>query len=340
MAARDTKKNTTDDNGEGAPPKRQVSMLQIWFEEAWEGWLKSVGSILLLAAAFALYKFDLVGEGLSGAALVLAVIGGSLGSTALPAWPLVRTSTQKGLFVAVLAVAALATGYPAMRAAVPARALGTAKLTTAQSTVTVHTGSDGPYELAVGGSFKQATGEAEVTYTIRALGANSTSDEVSGSLSRSQVRVRTSRRGGTTTTTQERTENAHRLAKVRGGDITFSSEGIDEQLADGLLLDVRPGGLNPILFIILGALALLGALGLDARLTDQKGKIKSYLAVGVGICFVFALRFPEIATPHSLVRPAIDALLVGAAAGGLGGWMLGALGRVFFGPKIVKKARK
>src|SRR5678815_6021318 len=100
-------------------PKKQRSAVVMWIEDQWEGWLKSVGSIILFAIAYVLYKFDLVSEGLAGAGFVLAVIGGSLGSVALPAWPMVKSQFQKTLFVAVIAVAAIVTGYPAMRAAIP-----------------------------------------------------------------------------------------------------------------------------------------------------------------------------------------------------------------------------
>lgn len=156
-------------------------------------------------------------------------------------------------------------------------------------------------------------------------------------MSRSQARVRTSRRGGTSTMVIERTENQHRMPSVRGPDVTFTTDGIDEQLAEGLILDVRPAGPNPILFIILGVLALLAALFLDAKLVDPKRKVKTYLTVGVAIPFVFALRFPDVATPHSLVKPGVEALIIGLAVGGLGGWVLGALAKIMFGAKPAKK---
>jgi hypothetical protein len=328
--------NDKDDDEAPAPePKKMRSAVVMWMEDQWEGWLKSVATIILFAIAYVLYKFDLVGEGFAGAALVLAVVGGSLGSVALPAWPMVRSPAQRYLLIGVVTIAALSSGYPALRAAVPPTALGQTKLTMAQPTSTLKVAGDGPYEIAVGGAFKQAGGEAEVSYTIKVTGNGS--DEVSGSIKRSTQRVRTSRRGGTTTTVVEHSENVHRLGDVRGSDLSFSAEGVDDQLADGLTVDVRPAGPNPLLFIILGVLAILGSLVLDARLVDQKGKTKGYIAVAVALCFVFGLDFPTIATPHSLVRPAIDSLIKALALGALPGWLLGALARVWFGPKIKKK---
>ena len=45
---------------------------------------------------------------------------------------------------------------------------------------------------------------------------------------------------------------------------------------------LRPGGLDPVVFIVLGALAILMALVLDTRLVDLKGKQKSYLTAAHG----------------------------------------------------------
>jgi hypothetical protein len=324
-----------DREEEDEAPKKQRSALVMWIEDQWEGWLKSVGSIILFAIAYVLYKFDLVGEGLAGAGLVLAIIGGSFGSVVLPAWPMVRSPAQRYLLIAVVAVSALASGYPSMRAAVPPKALAEVHLTTAQPSAKVTVQGDGPYELAVGGSFKQQGGEAEAGYTIKVTGNGE--DEVSGSLKRSLQRVRTSRRGGTSTTVVEHTENTHRAEHVRGSELTLTADGVDEQLADGLLVDVRQAGPNPLIFVILGLLAILGALALDSRLVDQKGKTKGYIAVAAGLSYAFGLYFPTVATPHSLVRPAVESLVFALGVGALPGWILGALGRVFFGPKIKKK---
>jgi hypothetical protein len=327
-----------DSDDETEAPKQNKSALVMWVEDQWEGWLKSTGSIFLFAIAYVLYKFDLVSEGVAGAGFVLAVVLGSLGSVVFPAWPLVRVNWQKSLMIVMSLVAIFATGYPSLRAAIPPKALAETKLTTTQLSSTVHLPSTGPYELAIAGSFKQQGGEAEISYDIKATGTSG-SDEVQGSMSRSQARVRTSRRGGTSTMVIERTENQHRMPSVRGPDVTFTVDGVDDQLAEGLILDVRPAGPNPILFIILGALSILAALFLDAKLVDPKRKVKTYLTVGVAIPFVFSLRFPDVATPHSLVKPGVEALVIGLVIGGLGGWVLGALAKIMLGPKVKKAAR-
>jgi hypothetical protein len=241
---------------------------------------------------------------------------------------------------------AIGTGYPPMRAAVPPRALAEVHLTTAQPSANVKVDAPGPFELAVSGHFKNAgASDAEATYTIKAEGGGG-SDEVSGSLKRANVRVRVGRRGGTTTQLMERTEQSHRIGHVRGGQVTLTADGVDDQLEEGLLVAVRPGGPDPLYFTLLGVLAVLLALVLDARLSDpaaalapkSKAKGKTYLTASAGVALVFSLRYQEAVTPHSLVRPAIDALALGLIVGGAGGWLLGVIARALFGPKI-KKAR-
>src|SRR5579862_7481324 len=104
-----------DDQKDAAPKKRAPSTLGLWFEDAWEGWLKPLGGIFLLLIAYALYKFDIVPETIAGVGFVLIVIVGAIVMTALPAWPLVKTPGQRGLFVAFVALWAVAVGYPSLR---------------------------------------------------------------------------------------------------------------------------------------------------------------------------------------------------------------------------------
>jgi hypothetical protein len=279
----------------------------------------------------------MVGERLAGAAAVLLVVGGAVGSTALPAWPLARTPALRALFVAVVVVWVGSMGYPPLRAALPGRTLGEARLTAAQPSAKLHVDGNGPFEVSVGGNFKQAGGEAEAPYTIKVDGGGH-SDEVSGAIKREVQHVRTSRRGGTSTQIVERTEYLHRLASAAGSELTLTADGVDEQLDNGLFVEVRAAGPNPLFFYLLGALAVLGAVALDSQLTDLKGKLKSYLAVGAGLCYVFAIYLPLNATPHSLVRPAVGGLFAGMG-GAAGGWLLGAIARALFGPKLKKKTR-
>jgi hypothetical protein len=338
MAAR-KEKNDKDGGDDGTPPARRPSQLQLWFEEAWEGWLKPIGLIGLIGVAYLLYKFDLVSEAVAGAALVLLIVIGTIAATALPAWSLARTSAMKALFVTFVAIWAVSVGYPSLRAAIPPRALAEVHLAPGQLSAKAPIDPHHSLELTVSGRFKHVgMQEAEAGYSLTVAGGGA-SDEVSGSLKRSLVHYRAGRRGGTTSAISEHTENKHRLPTVRGGELSITADAIDEQLDDGLAISVRPGGPNPIIFIVLSVVALLFGIGFDARLQDGKSKVKTYLAAGVGVTLVFAVNFPGDATPHSLVRPAVGAVVLALLIGGLGGWVLGAVAKVLFGPKL-KKARR
>lgn len=326
------------------PPKKTMSSLQMWVEEAWDDWLKIALVGAACVVAFLAYKFDLVQERFAGAVLALAVVGVSVASTAPDAWPRLDKPLTKGLFCALVAIWVVATGYPTVRTAMPPAPLGEVRLMPAKPTATLKVPSNGPYIITVSGRFKhEGGGEAVADYSLGMTGQQGTSDEVNGSIKRELVRNRATRRGGSTVTVQERTEHNHRLRNVRGSELTISSSNpIDDQLEDGLHIEVRPAPVNPILFIVLGAIALLGAVAFDARLVDLKRKLKTHLSAGVGTSYVFALYYPEEATPHSLVRPALAALILALVVGGLGGWVLGALGRFAFGPKPpkVRKGRR
>jgi hypothetical protein len=338
---REVESETTDEEETPEPEKKSSSRLPLWLEEAWEGWLKSVGVILLCVIAYGVYKFDLVGESLAGLAAAAAVVLGAVGATVPLAWSRVQNKAPiaKALMAVMVIAWVVGAGYPSVRAAIPPAPIAEARLTADKLSQKVTVPPARSYEVTASGRFKQAgAGDAEASYTLKAEGGGG-SDEVSGLLKRALMRVRTSRRGGTSTTVTEHTEQTHRIPHVRGPEITLSAEGIDEQLEDGLHLSLRPGGPEPLIFIVLAALAVALALGFDARLVDGRSKEKTYLAAAAGVSLVFSIAFPQDATPHSLVRPAVGALVLGALTGGLGGWLLGMLGRLMFGPKVAKKRR-
>jgi hypothetical protein len=329
-----------DDQKEAGSRKRNPSTLGLWFEEAWEGWLKPLGGIGLLLIAYALYKFDIVSEPIAGVGLVLIIVIGAIVMTALPAWQAVKSPGQRGLFVAFVALWAVAVGYPSLRAVLPPKPQAEIKLTATHLADKAHVTTSGPLELVVSGHFKGAAmAEADANY-ILSVDSQTGHEEVSGTLKRALVRYRAGRRGGTTTSIQERTEELHRLQTSRG-DLTISTDAVDDKLEGGVIVDVRSAGINPIVFWAMGGLALLLALFFDARLVDAKAKLKTYLAVGVGTTYVFAIHYPDEATPSSLVRPAVGAIILALLIGGLGGWLLGVVARLFLAPKqATRKSRR
>jgi hypothetical protein len=90
-------------------------------------------------------------------------------------------------------------------------------------------------------------------------------------------------------------------------------------------------------FIVLGALAVLIALVLDARLFDVKGKQKPYLTAATAIAFSFSMYYWREAVPSRLVKTAVSALFFALVVGGVGGWLAGGIARGLFGPKLPKK---
>jgi hypothetical protein len=321
-----------------AKPGKSPTPFQLWLEEAWEGWIRSLGPIVLVVAVWLLYSNDLLGEQTTATLAVLGIVGVALFSGASSARPLLRAPWQKALFVTALVVAAVATIYPSLRAAMPGRPLAEATFIADKRTATLQPGESGPYEVTVSGKFKQqGTSEIEATYKLTATGSAGGTDEIDGALKRQQVSIR-SRKGGTRTSMQEHNEESHRLANARGPQLTLTVDDVSEELDGGLQAVVRRGSFDPLLFIVLGALALAMALVLDARLTDVRGKEKSYLTAAIGVAYVFAIAYPRHATAHELAKPVVAAVFLAALIGGLGGWIAGAIARGLFGPKIKKSA--
>jgi hypothetical protein len=331
-----------NDDEEIGGEEKKPSRFSIWFEEQWDGWLKSTGGILLLVAAYAVYKMDLVGENFAGAFAAVAVVVGSIALTAWPAWPMMAAKKpwSKALFGTMLGLWLVGAGWPVFRCAVPPAALASATLTQAQPKATLKTGAVGPYELVVSGGFKSpGMAEQEIGYSLKVEGGGN-ADDISGGLARKRVQVRVGRRGGTATSIHEQTESSHPLPTARGGELTITAESVDAELADGLHVAVRAAGPNAILFIVLAALAVILAIGFDSRLVDAKGKEKAYLAAGAGTALAFSIAFPiERMEGTPIVKAAVSAFVLALLIGGGGGWIFGVLGRLAAGPKI-KKAKR
>jgi hypothetical protein len=322
-----------------ARDKKNLSPFMLWFEEAWEGWIRPLGLILLLGIGVLLYKFDLLGEQSAGTLLVVGIVFGSVLLTGvLPAWPLARAPWQKAMLLTLAVTALVATGYPTLHAALPGGVLAEATLTAEKPTGMLNTGRTGPYDLTVAGHFKDVgRSEAEIGYSLEAKDNSGGSDKVEGTINRKQVVIRS--RKGSSSSMQERNEITHRLPDVRGAQVSINGEGSSfDQLADGLKVELRRGSPPPIVFMVLGALALLMCLILDARLVEPKSKVKSYLTASVAIAYAFSIAYPGEATPHALVRPAISSFLLALFLGGLAGWAAGGVVRALFGPKLKKTA--
>ena len=305
--------------------------LPLWLEDAWHGWIKSVSGLVLIAVAYLGYRFDLLGEGLAGALLVLLIHGVALAS-AWPAYALARRPMHRALYFALLVAWASAVLYPSLRAASPPAAAAEAHLTGAQLTVKLRTELSPPYELSVTGGFKdRGASDKEIDYELAVRGGGE--QTVRGALERKLFRTRASRRGGVATSVSEHNEQVHRLDKVAGPELAISTPELDGNLADGLYLAIRPAPPDPRMFLVLGVAALLLALYLDARVYDPRSRTRSYLLPASATSVVFMIAYPNEATPHAAVRPAVSALILSLAIGAIGGGAVAFLARAMFGPR-------
>jgi hypothetical protein len=322
-----------------ARDKKNLSPFMLWFEDAWEGWIRPLGLIFLLAIGYLLYKFELLGEQTAGIILVVGIVVGAIATGLMPAWPLARLPWQRAMLATLALAAAVATLYPTLHVAVPSSVFAEATLTADKPTATLNPGKSGPYDLTVAAHFKDAgRSDAEAGYSIDAKDTGGGSDHIEGEIKRQLVTIR-SKKGGASSSIQERNESTHRLPDVRGAQVTLNGEGSSfDQLESGLKVELRRGSLSPIIFLVLGALALVMCVILDSRLVEPKSKVKSYLTASIGVAYVFAIAYPDEATPHALVRPAISSFLLALFVGGLSGWLLGGIARLLFGPKLPKKA--
>ncbi len=319
-------------NGERKPG---ASGFQLWVAENWEGWLKQVGLMALLLAAYLVYKFDLISESVAGTLAVLALLTVAFLATALPARALVRSSLERRFFYLLTALWLGGTAYPPLRATLRPAPLGEVQLTATKKSQTLDVPKSGPFEVVVRGQFAEGRADAEARYHLT-VAADDQSEEVEGALKREVVRLRVGRRGGSTQQLQQHTEENHLLRRVRGTHLAISVDEVDAQLLGGLTVVVHKGPLPNEIFLSLSVIALLLALYLDGTLTDTRGKAKSYLTVGVGVLAVFAHLYPQMATSHNLVSQAISEGVRAGLVGGLGGWLCGVIARVVLRPKTKK----
>src|SRR6476646_8662748 len=132
-----------------ARDKKNATQFQLWFEEAWEGWIRPLGLIVLLAIGYMLYKFDIVSEHTAGIVAVLAIVVGAIVVGALPALPMTQKPWHRAALATMVAAALGGMVYPAVRAAVPGNFYSDETLTNEKPSATLTTGSSGPYELMV-----------------------------------------------------------------------------------------------------------------------------------------------------------------------------------------------
>jgi len=185
--------------------------------------------------------------------------------------------------------------------------------------------SSGPFDLTASGTLRPDVGqEKRVDYTFKIAGDGGQESELSGefSVATHQARVRR----GSNVWSEQHNQFEHRLpSSLRGRELSVSTEQIDELLQSGLHVSLHPQSLDPQWFLIGGILVVLAMLFVESKVGDSK--TKTHLIMASASTLVFSWWFQKNATASRLVSPALDAALLAAVTGGIGGTLVGAVVR-------------
>ncbi len=315
--------------GKGAAEKKgpPPSAYKQFMDQHWESWLSQVVLIVILGAGVIGYKLEYLREGMVGLVLVGGLLAVAIYGTAGPAYDLIDSKRGRTLFMLLTIVWAAAVGYPALRKAVTRKVLAEAVLTEQNKSVKVPIGenSSGPFDITVSGSLRpEAGGDRKADYTVVVTGDGGANQEIEGEFSVHTNQMRTRR--GSTHWTQQNNQAEYRLpSNIRGHELTFSTEQVDDVLQSGVHIAVHPQSLNPLYFSLAGVLVVLCMLFVEARVGDAKHK--THLIMASATTLIFSWYFSENATANRLVAPALDSLFLALLTGGIGGTLVGAVVR-------------
>ena len=309
---------------------------QRFMDDHWESWLGPVLMLVLAAGFIVSYKMDLLRESAVGVILAGGLVAYGIYYTALPAYDLIKNPLGKKLFAALAIVWVAAAGYPTLRKALGREVLADTVLTKDHLTekLAIGKGKTGPFDVTVSGTIKPGGGQdTMVSYTLNVTGDGGVSEELNGDFSHrvNQMRVRR----GTTNWSEQHNQNEHRLnSRLRGKELTFSTESVDELMESGIHVTVHPQSYDPSWFFLAGIVVLLGMMFVETRIGDQK--IKPHLIMASASTLVFSYWFHKNATPSRLVAPTLDAVMLAAVVGGIGGTLVGAVVRRAAGRDKIK----
>jgi hypothetical protein len=321
-----------DEAAKAAPPEGARGFI----EQHWEGWLSQVLLMAILGVGILGYKLEWLREGTIGLVLVGGMLAVAIYGTAGPAYDLIENKTARTLFAVLAIVWAAAVGYPALRKAVPRKVLGETVLTTSSlnAKVSIAENATGPYDLTASGTLRPDAGqEKRVDYAIKVGGDGGQETELSGEFSVSMHQARVRR--GSNLWSEQHNQVEHRLpGGLRGKELTISTESVDELLQSGLHISIHPQSMDPQWFLLAGVLVVLAMLYVEARVGDSK--TKTHLVMASASTLIFSYWFQKNATASRLVPPALDALLLAAVTGGIGGTLVGAVVRRISGRDRLK----
>jgi hypothetical protein len=353
--ARGPQKKDPKDGKDGGGGKKEIPTFKLWFEEAWHGWLRPVAVIFLLVGGYLAYDKNLLGnpektETTFGLLVVGLIIGGAILTAVGPLFQMVESRQQKLLLGIYVVAWAAAVGYPSLKRAFPAQPIGDPVQVgycarwkdvdkkdcaeeTKVATAKVDKGSP-PYEIEVSGELA-GQGDTEAPYSLDLTGADGSTDHVEGKLERNSWHQRTSRRGSSGQMVHtEHTEDSHRLT-LHGPEVKVEADVATDRLEHGLTISFHNAGPDPRLFYLLGLICVLIGIALDYKFAAPK--VKTYVTMAAAFTLVFAWHYPTVATPHNLVRRAIESGLIGLT-GLVGGWLIALIVKSFK-PKPKKVVR-
>lgn len=322
------------------PKAEPKTAFQRFMDEHWESWLGPVLMLVLAGGFIVSYKAGVLREGVVG----LIVSGGAVAFiiyyTALPAYDLIKQPMAKRLFALLSIIWVAAAGYPTLRKGMARDVLAETVLTKEHLSdkLTIGKGKTGPFDLTVSGTIKPGGGQdTQVSYTLKVAAEGGSSEEIYGDFSHrvNQARVRR----GTTNWSEQHNQNEHRLpSSLRGKDLTVTADSVDELVESGIHVTVHPQSYDPIWFFLAGVLVVLGMMFVEARIGDSK--TKTHLIMASASTLVFSYWFHKNATPSNLVPPALDAAILAALVGGIGGTLVGAVVRRASGRSRIKPAEE
>jgi drug/metabolite transporter (DMT)-like permease len=318
MATRSGGKSS--DSSAAGSKRKPPTAFQIWFEDAWAGWLKHVSLILAAALLFVLYMSDLLNERFVGIILGFGVGIGAIFFAGTPAREHATTQGQKVALYAVCGLWAACSGYALWYGLYPGAPYATLTLSDEGTTSKPLDIPDGGKSIYVKGKLKGGGGDVNATFKIKgeSQAGNVTAE---GSLTRFTSTGRVGRRGVARNTT-EFTERRLYLGRTKG-PLTLTMEQKDETLDKDMEVEVLRAPVPPIAIYILSGVVFVLALALDRKL-DPKGR--TFLGMAAAVSLVFATYFGfEQVSRHAIVRPAIGSLLAAFIGGGIGSWLITAI---------------
>jgi hypothetical protein len=319
-------------------PKRPKSGFQRFMDDHWESWLGPVLMLVLAAGFIVSYKADLLRESAVGLIVSGGLVAYAIYYTAIPAYELIKNTMARRLFALLCIVWVAAAGYPTLRKGLSRDILAETVLTKESRTekLPIKGGKTGPFDITVSGTLKQSGGQdTTVGYTLNLTSDAGASQELNGEFSQKVNQMRARR--GTMHWSEQHNQEEHRLpGSFRGKELTVTTDTVDELLESGIHVTVHPQSYDPKWFFLAGILVVLFMMFVETRIGDQK--VKPHLIMASASTLVFSYWFHKNATPSRLVAPALDAVLLAAIVGGIGGTLIGAVVRRASGRDRIKPA--